>query len=253
MTILIRKSQACQYIRVKNKIPIPKKSRLMLPFRSQQPKKYRCFVCGRDFTDYDEFREHVIGEHEEGREYVKCPICEAPVRDVRMHVKVKHPGKTLPKKCQMRATVWYDFSGKSRTRKNKKPNHIEGYIVSLKNNGQAMHYRSGYELQVYDCLEELNEVTGYEVEPKDCRTPYYWNGKWRKYWPDLKVQFTDGHTEVWEIKPSNQTDYEQNQRKWDACAKKLGNIGWRFVVKTEQGINNLRRQVNQQDKKPKDD
>ncbi len=221
----------------------------MLPFRSRQPKKYRCFVCGRDFIDYDEFREHIIEEHEEGREYVKCPICEAPVRDVRMHVKVKHPGKPLPKQGQMRATAWYDFSGKSRTKKKKVPDFKEGYIVSIKNGGIPMHYRSDYELRTYDCLEELNEVVRYEVEPKDCHTAYYWNGKWRKYWPDLKVKFADGRTEVWEVKPLNQTDYEQNQRKWDACAKKIGHLGWRFAVKTEQDIDDLQRKVNKQGKR----
>ena len=225
---------------------------MVLPFRDKQPKKYRCFVCGQEYTDYEEFRSHIIENHEEGREYVKCPMCEAPVRDVRTHVKVKHPGQPIPKEGQMRATVWYDFTGNTRKKKKKKPDYKEGYIVSMKNNGQPMHYRSGYELEVYDCLEELNEVAAYEVEPKDCQTPYFWNGKWRKYWPDLKVKFIDGRTEVWEIKPSNQTDYEQNRMKWDACAKRIGPKGWKFTVKTEQGITKLRKAVTEQNKRKKD-
>jgi hypothetical protein len=113
-----------------------------------------------------------------------------------------------------------------------------------------MHYRSGYELEAYLLLDEHQDVTGYEVEPDDCITSYYWNGGYHKYHPDLKVRFNDGHTEVWEIKPSNQTgpEYEQNQSKWDACARNVGQRGWQFSVKTEQGIGRLRQEVLKQKK-----
>ena len=121
-------------------------------------------------------------------------------------------------------------------------------MTSYKNDGQQMHYRSGYELEVYNILEELNDVVRYEVEPKDCITKYYWNGSWRKYWPDLKVAFAEGKIEIWEIKPGNQTDYEQNQAKWNAAADYLGKRGWAFKVKTERGINKLRRLLVEQKK-----
>ena len=85
-----------------------------------------------------------------------------------------------------------------------------------------MHYRSGYELEVYQLLEEHNKVARYEVEPTDCITPYFWDGVWRKYFPDIKVVFTNGIVEIWEVKPSNQTDLQQNQIKWDAFAKYVG-------------------------------
>jgi len=219
----------------------------MLPFRNKQPKKYQCFVCGVEHTDYDEFRTHIVENHEEGREYVTCPLCEAPIRDVRLHVKVRHPGKECPKIGQMKATIWYDFSG-NRQKKKSRVNFEEGYITSFKNDGQQMHYRSGYELEVYNILEEINDVIRYEVEPKDCVTKYYWNASWRKYWPDLKVTFADNHVEVWEIKPGNQTDYEQNKAKWDAAAEYLGKRGWVFKVKTEKGINKLRKLLVEQKK-----
>ena len=217
---------------------------MALPFRSRLPRKYRCFVCGVDFSEYEEFKEHMIEEHEEGREYIICKFCGAPVRDMRLHYKVKHPGQKL-QDGQMRATIWYDFSGRQRKRKTKKPPFKEGYHLSPKTNGE-LHYRSGYELEVYKCLDTLNEVITYEVEPKDCVTPYYWKGKWRKYWPDLKVHFVDGHIEVWEVKPSNQTDFDQNQMKWRACTEKVGERGWKFKYMTEQGINKLRKMIVEQ-------
>jgi len=202
-------------------------------------------VCGVDFSEYDEFKDHMIEEHEEGREYITCKLCGAVIRDRRLHYRVKHPGVDMPKDSQMRSTVWYDFSGQKRKRRTKKPPFKEGYHVSPKVL-QELHYRSGYELEVYKCLDELNEVQGYEVEPKDCVSPYYWKGKWRKYWPDLKILFTDGHIEVWEVKPSNQTDYEQNQIKQNACAENVGKRGWVFKCITEQGINKLRKMIVEQ-------
>jgi len=219
---------------------------MALPYRPNYQRKYRCFICGMDYIDYDEFKDHVTGEHEEGREYVVCKLCQAPVRDMRLHYKTKHPGKKL-QDGQRRAQIWYDFSGQKRT-KMKKPAYVEGTHISPKNNWQEMHYRSSYELEVYKCLDELKEIMNYEVEPRDCVTPYFWNGKWRKYWPDLKVRFIDGHTEIWEVKPSNQTDYNQNRAKWDACSESMGNRGWSFWVKTEMGINKLRKLIVEQHK-----
>jgi len=225
---------------------------MTLPFKDTQTRKARCFVCGMDFECYEELKDHILEKHEAGREYVICKYCGAPVRDVRLHHKVKHPSIKLPKDGQMRATVWYDFSGQRRKKKKQVPNFKEGYHTSPKNDFQPMHYRSGYEKEVYLLLDEYNAVAAYEVEPEDCITEYYWDGQTKRYYPDLKVRFTDGHIEVWEIKPSNQTDptdYPQNNTKWDSCAEFVGRRGWPFSVKTEQGIEKLRKAVYAQKKK----
>ena len=115
-------------------------------------RKYTCFVCGVSHDTYYEYKEHIINSHEEGREYVKCPLnrCQAPVRDVRMHFKVKHPQDKCPSKGQMRALIWSDH--KPQKKKNK-PKFHEGYINSRKNGNQEMHYRSSWERDVYICLE----------------------------------------------------------------------------------------------------
>ena len=211
---------------------------MVLPFSPKNNKrKFQCFVCGVEFPEYSEFKEHIVKEHDEGREYIKCKECDAPVRDMKTHFSAKHPGQ-VPK-GQLRALVWRDFGAKKK--KTKKPNFKEGHLVSVKNGGKTMHYRSGWELEVYECLEQLNEVVAYDVE--SFSVPYYWQGKWHKYYPDLTIQFTDGRTEVWEIKPSNQTDIEKNRIKWQACYTLCSSLNRRFVVQTEKGINQLRRQV----------
>jgi len=226
----------------------------MLPFnKDNNKKKYWCFICGIEFTDFEEYKSHIKEKHEYGREYLSCPYCDAPVRDMRLHFKVRHPKETMPKSGQMKALIFYDFSGKNAKKKHKKPHFEEGFMVSNKNNGQVMHYRSGWELTVYQVLEELNEILAYEVEPSDCVTNYFCpqTKKWRKYYPDLKVRFTDGHTEVWEIKPLNQTDPKTNttnHAKWNACSEACLNHGIIFEVKTEVGIKKLQRALANQKK-----
>ena len=227
---------------------------MMLPFiKDNNKRKYNCFVCGVEFTDFNEYKSRIMEKHEYGREYVSGPCCDAPVRDVRLHCKVKHPNQAMPKTGQMKALVFYDFSGGGRKKKHKKPHFEEGYMVSHKNNGQAMHYRSGWELTVYETLENLNEILAYEVEPQDCVVNYFCpeGKKWRKYFPDLKIHFTDGHTEVWEIKPQNQTDpnkHKTNHAKWNACSEACLNRGMVFEVKTEVGIKKLQRALSNQNK-----
>lgn len=218
-------------------------------FGDNKKRKRQCFCCGIqfEFDKFDEMQEHLKSEHEEGREWVKCPICSIAVRDVPTHSRVFHPNQELPKDGQLKATIWYDFSSKSKKIKTKKPNFKEGYLVSIKNNGQAMHYRSGYELEIYECLERIDEVVSYEVEPEDCVTSYFWNGKWRKYHPDLKVHFADGKVEIWECKPSAQCSSDQNRAKWDACAERCKSRDIEFKVKTEKGISKLRKRALRKD------
>src|SRR5690606_36339156 len=107
-------------------------------------RKFQCFVCGQLFSDYIEYKDHIVESHEEGREYVICPLqhCQAPVRDLKMHVKVKHRGvdlKGIEKKFQTKATVWNDFSptGKKKTRP---PKVRRGKYVSVKT-GKVFDYR----------------------------------------------------------------------------------------------------------------
>jgi hypothetical protein len=57
-------------------------------------------------------------------------------------------------------------------------------MVSNKNGGKEMHYRSGWECEVYECLEAIPEVLAYEVEP--FKVQYSYLGEIHEYNPRLK-------------------------------------------------------------------
>jgi len=206
----------------------------------QGERLYICFVCGSPFADLDKYKEHIVKNHDEGREWVKCPLsrCDFPVRDVRAHFKVYHKTEVVPKNCQLKALIWTDV--RSPRKRRKKSSFKEGYFISLKNHGANLHYRSGYEKDVYECLEDLNEVLSYRVEPFGVK--YYLNGEEKTYFPDLIIQFGD-HFEVWEIKPDNQKRYAMNQAKWKACNEYCSVRGWSFMVLNEYGIGTLKKMV----------
>ena len=217
-----------------------------LPFDipNKNKRKYSCFICGVKFETFKEFQSHIIEEHEEGRDYIICPLkrCQAPVRCLRSHFKCKHPSEKIPKIGMMKSIVWHDIAAKKR-KKTRKPKFREGYHQSSIMN-KPLHYRSGYEKTIYECLDVDAEVNAFNVEP--FKISYLHKGKEHKYIPDLIVQFIDGSTEVWEIKPANQTFLEVNQNKWRAANKACQNRGWKFIVITETGIDKLKKKIRNQ-------
>jgi hypothetical protein len=170
--------------------------------------------------------------------------CGAPVRDLRAHYRVRHPYEPfVPKKGQMKALIWKDQSSKKDgSLKQRKPKFREGYLISNKNGGKEMHYRSGMECTVYECLEALPDVIGYEVEP--FKVQYSFMGEIHEYNPDLKVLFADGRVEIWEIKPANQTHLPKNSAKWSACNQYCEARGYGFMVLTEVGMDKLKKSIN---------
>lgn len=206
---------------------------------------WQCFVCGERHETFEAFKEHILKTHEEGREYVVCPLqrCQAPVRDMRMHFKAKHPGVKRPKTGQNRALIWKDISTKNGKMNTKMPHFREGYLDSVKN-GKEMHYRSGMECEVYELLERWDEVTKYEDEPFPVK--YQFRGEQHDYFPDIRISFRDGTTEVWEVKPSSQTQIEKNKAKWSACNNHCLTRGWKFMVLTEKGMQKLRKKIQDQ-------
>lgn len=206
-------------------------------------RKYVCFVCGEKFEDYTAFNAHIKELHEEGRDYVLCPLerCQAPIRDVKMHFKAKHPHDEVPKAGALRSIIWRDFGGKKGGKMRiRKPTFREGYLVSTKNEGKEFHYKSGYECQVLECLEVIPEVLRYDYEPIKGGIPYLFEGKIHHYFPDLFIYFDDGHAEIWEIKPENQNDLPVNRAKWDSAVLYCESKGWRFVVINEGEISKLK-------------
>lgn len=219
---------------------------MVLPFyddENKDKKKYQCFICGNEFLVFNDFKQHIFDEHEEGREYIKCclPHCQAPVRDLRQHFKSKHPAYAIPTTGQMKALIWKD-QGKNGKLKQRKPKFREGYMSSNKN-GKDMHYRSGYECKVYEILESDPNVLRYDVEPFPIK--YSFNGETHDYFPDLIVYYVDPEKppEVLEIKPSAQTSLPKNKAKWTFCQQYCESRGYNFIVLTEKGIELLRKKV----------
>jgi hypothetical protein len=210
---------------------------MALPFDIPDKNKrvWQCFVCGVEFEVYDEFCTHILDSHEHGREFLICPLdrCGAPVRDIKAHFRAKHPKDKLPQGMH-RAIIWKDFT--KNKKKTRKPNFRKGDFMSQKMN-RAIHYRSGYECQVYEYLELWKEVLGYGGEPFEI--PYSFEGKQHVYKPDLIVEFVDGKKEIWEIKPGKQTRLAQNKAKWAAAKYWCEARGWKFMVLTEKGIKKL--------------
>jgi hypothetical protein len=210
-------------------------------------RKYQCFVCGKNYESYEDYKNHIVENHDEGREYITCPDCQCPVRDLKLHYKTKHPARIMPKNVQCRVAVWHDFkvgkSGKMEKKSTRKPHFRQGTFTSRKCNCD-FEYKSGMECDFFECLEADLDVTSYRYE--GMKVPYFFKGKWHNYIPDLRVDFLDGSTEVWEIKPANQTHYEQNKCKWVAADNFCTNLGWQFVVLTEVGLGKLKSKIKRQ-------
>lgn len=218
---------------------------MTLPFPEPSHKRiYTCFCCGREFDLIEDYKDHIIEEHEEGRDYILCPLkrCGMPVRDVPLHVRAHHKNEPIPKTGQLKALVWKDF-GKKKNKKGK-PQYKTGWYPSSKMN-KKFKYRSGYEETVYQCLDAWQDVLAFEAEP--FKIPYLFQGEAHKYTPDILVHFLDGHKEIWEIKPGGQTRLPKNEAKWHAAAEACKNRGWDFVVYTEKGINQLKNKIRIQD------
>ncbi len=213
-------------------------------------RQWQCFVCGKNFSAYEEYKSHILETHEVGREFIPCPACEAPVRDIKMHFKAKHPSRAIPVGVQMKVAVWKDFKrGKDgkKTTTTRTPHFRTGDVISQKNGGKLMHYRSGMEEEFLNLLESDIDVAAFAVEP--IKIPYFFKGEWHNYIVDFKINYIDGTVELWEIKPATQTDtevYEQNGAKWAAANNFAMNMGWEFVVQTEVGLGKLKTKVKRQ-------
>ena len=215
--------------------------------QAKDQRKFQCFVCGQLFSDYSNYKEHIAESHEEGREYVICPLerCQAPVRDLKMHFKIKHRGidlKALKGDYQVKATIWHDFSPQG-NKKTRPPKVRRGKYTSVKN-GKIFQYRSGLEERVFNLLDDDKDVLAYDVEP--FAVDYIFQGTARKYTPDIFVVYVDGHKELWEVKPKTQTEYDQNKAKWDAAKEQCQFRGWSFQIYTEERIDKLAHKIKNQ-------
>ena len=75
------------------------------------------------------------------------------------------------------------------------------------------------------------------------KVQYTFEGNIHEYNPDLKVCYDDGRIEIWEIKPSNQTNLPRNNAKWTACNQYCQQRGLGFMVLTEVGMAKLKQRI----------
>jgi hypothetical protein len=207
-------------------------------------RKYQCFVCSLIYDEFDEFSAHIVNEHEEGTDYVLCPLerCKAPVRCIKSHYKARHPSEKMPHKGMLKATIWRDIDPQGKIKK-RKAKFRTGWHESSKMK-KNFYYRSSWEKITYECLDSWHDVVAYDVEP--FKIPYIHNGECHDYIPDLFIAFLDGHKEIWEIKPTNQTSLKKNQDKWFSARRACEAREWNFIVVTEQVMNKLKIKVKNQ-------
>ena len=110
--------------------------------------------------------------------------------------------------------------------------------------GKVLPYRSGMEERVYKLLDQHEDVLSFDYEPFE--VDYIHQGKAHKYIPDIFITFLDGHKELWEVKPSSQTNLEVNQNKWFAANEACKTRGWQFQVFTEKKIEKLEKEIKRQ-------
>ena len=206
-------------------------------------KKCTCFVCGQLFENYNEMKTHITTAHDEGREFVICPLqrCGFPVRCLRSHFKLKHPNEKIPQDKQMKALIWKDFKDKKKPKVKK--HFKEGFYESKKNN-KKMHYRSGLECEYYKLLELMNDVASYHEEAFAIN--YMFEGTEHRYIPDILVQYKDGKKELWEVKPKYQMKLPKNQAKWAAAKNWCEARNIPFIVYTEKGLLDLQKRIRNQ-------
>jgi len=200
-------------------------------------RNYCCFICEQSYDQLDVFRSHIVTEHKEGDDYVICPSCGIPTRDLIAHYRSKHIGEVIPPGTQTRALIIRDVKKKVKKIGKKVTKFKQGNFYSEKNHCNIF-FRSGLELKFIKHLEKNPKVRKYKAE--SLQIEYSFNGGTHNYIPDILVEYTDGKIELWEIKPKSQTKWDKNIAKWKAANVYCKKRNWEFIVMTENALKTLK-------------
>jgi hypothetical protein len=108
-----------------------------------------------------------------------------------------------------------------------------GYFYSQKNN-KTFWYRSTWELQAYQILEQMEVVKSYECE---ClRIPYEFEGSIHNYIPDILVTYNDNTQQLIEIKPNWELKKEKVIAKINAGINYAIEKSMKYVVWGEKAL-----------------
>lgn len=208
-------------------------------------KKIMCFVCAMESLDVDSWKNHIINSHQKNEEYLLCPSCDIPCRDLISHWKVHHRNDEMPNFGVIRVNKIYDWNYKYQKEQRKKRKWKEGLFDSIKM-GKKIHYRSSWERDVMICLEKCVDVLEYYGDDHLC-IPYYIHSKQHRYWPDFTVRLRDNKTYILEIKPIDQAEWEINQAKWEYAVKYCNTRQWKFQVWTQKHIIKIKTRASRHD------
>lgn len=204
--------------------------------KKDKTRKYCCFVCEDTFDNMEQLKNHVIENHNESDDYVMCPICKHPARDLHIHYRSKHIGMLIPENIQPRAIIIRDI--KKPHRNNKKTTVFKQGNFYSKKNQCDIFFRSGLELKFIKKLENNKKVRRYKSESLNIE--YFFEGTNHTYIPDILVEYTDGKIELWEIKPKSQTKWAKNIAKWKAANIYCQKRNWEFIVMTENALKKIK-------------
>ena len=97
--------------------------------------------------------------------------------------------------------------------------------------------RSSWEKRVLQVLDQQDDIDHVWVEP--LRIPYELHGISRTYTPDFMIEFDCGIRELWEVKPIEFVNTEENIQKFNAARALCSARGWNFRVVTLEDIERM--------------
>ena len=130
-------------------------------------------------------------------------------------------------------------------------------LSKYKGNPDKITYRSSWERDVMVYLDESPKVTKWNSEEFVVRYYYEVDKKYHRYYVDFWVNWTNGQTTIIEVKPKKQAmppkvknpktksglneafTYIKNRNKWDAAEKVAKDNGYRFVIWTEDELEQM--------------
>jgi hypothetical protein len=127
-------------------------------------------------------------------------------------------------------------------RSNSRTCYKNGHIWSEKT-GKRIHYRSSYELAVYELLEVMPMVVHYEVEPFFIKYRHSYD-EVRRYVPDLLVTYKDGSKDLIEIKSFHFLNEFDKKEKAARKYCERNDLGFKIFTENEIFKHNLREPVN---------
>ena len=117
-------------------------------------------------------------------------------------------------------------------------------------------YRSGWELHCFRWCDANSAIQTWSSEEVVIPYIYVVDGRYHRYFMDLKINFKSGVTMLVEVKPAHQTlppkgnkrtkryiseslTYVKNRNKWLAASEYAKDRGWKFEIWTEHHLNEM--------------